>query len=106
MECNNLLSARNDLDTVDTLAAQEVERGYLRGPLPKLPFQSYRVSPIGIAEGKYSGKKRLILDLSSRHDIDSHPSINNLIDKDPCSLNYMKLDDAIKTLIKCGKMHF
>jgi hypothetical protein len=31
------------------------------------PFSVYRVSPIGIAEGKYSGKKRLILDLSSLH---------------------------------------
>ena len=103
MECKNLLSARNDPDTVDTLVAQEVERGYLRGPLPKLPFESYRVSPIGIAEGKYSGKKRLILDWSSPHDNDSHPSINNLIDKDLCSLNYVKLDDAIKAIIKCGK---
>ena len=40
MECKNLLSARNDPDTVDTLVAQEVERGYLRGPLPKLHLKS------------------------------------------------------------------
>jgi hypothetical protein len=106
MECKHLLSARIDLDTVDTFVAQEVERGYLRGPLPKPPFQSYRVSPIGIAEGKYSGKKRLILHLSFPHDNDSHPSINNIIDKDLCTLNYVKLDDAIKAIMKCGKMHF
>ena len=31
MECKNLWSARNDRDTVDTLVAQEVESGYLRG---------------------------------------------------------------------------
>ena len=65
MECKNLLSARNDPYTIDTLVAQEVERGYLRAPLPKLPFESYRVNPTGIAEGMYSGTKRLILDLSS-----------------------------------------
>ena len=34
MECKNMLSARNDPYTVDTLVAQAVERGYLRGPLP------------------------------------------------------------------------
>jgi hypothetical protein len=46
----------------------------------------YRVSPIGIVEGKYSGKKRLIVDLSSPHDSEEHSSINNLIDKEQCSL--------------------
>jgi hypothetical protein len=42
----------------------------------------YRVSPIGIVEGKYSEKKKLIVDLSSPHDGEEHSSINNLIDKE------------------------
>ena len=33
-----------------------------------MPFPVYRVNPIGVAEGKYSNKKRLIVDLSAAHD--------------------------------------
>jgi hypothetical protein len=44
-----------------------VQKGYIKGPFDAPPFSAYRVSPIGIAEGKYSDKKCLILDLSSPH---------------------------------------
>lgn len=44
------------------------------------PFDSYRVSPIRISTGKYSSKKRLIIDLSSPHNSEDHTSINDLID--------------------------
>ena len=53
--------------------------------------------------GKYSGKKRLIVDLSSPHDDLSHSSINDLIDKDACSLTYVRIDDAIKAIQQHGK---
>ena len=53
------------------------------------------VCPLGLAIGKYSGKKRLIVDLSSPHDNPNHVSINDLIDKDSCSMTYVKIDDAI-----------
>jgi hypothetical protein len=49
-----------------------VEKGYQKGAFEKPPFDMYRVSPIGIVEGKYSGKKRLIVDLSSPHDGEEH----------------------------------
>ena len=48
-----------------------------------------------MAEGKYSKKKRLILDLSAPHN-DTDLSINDLIDKAQCSMLYIKIDDAIK----------
>jgi hypothetical protein len=51
---------------------QELEKGYLIGPFIKPPFDIYRVSPIGIVEGKYSGKKQLILDLSAPHNNKLH----------------------------------
>ena len=60
MECKNLLSARNDPDTADTLVAQEVERGYLRGPLPKLPFESYRNSRRKVLRQKTSHSRLII----------------------------------------------
>jgi hypothetical protein len=65
------------------------------GPFCKPAFEHYRVSPIGVTTGKYSHKKRLILDLSSPHS-DDVASINDLIDKGQCSMSYIKIDDAVK----------
>jgi uncharacterized membrane protein len=66
----------------------------------------YRVSPIGIVEGKYSGKKRLIVDLSSPHDIEEHSSINNLIDKEQCSLSYVRINGAISAIKDLGVFQY
>ncbi|CAG2204547.1 unnamed protein product [Mytilus edulis] len=102
-ECRNSLSARTQPDVVSDLIEKEVFfKGFLYGPF-KDPFQNYRVSPIGIAEGKYSGKKRLILDLSSPHNDDKHLSINDLIDKQDCSMSYVRIDDAIDVILKFGR---
>ena len=49
------------------------------------------------------GKKRLIIDLSSPHNSKSHSSINNLIDKDQCTLSYARIDDAISKICEFGK---
>ncbi|XP_069133242.1 uncharacterized protein [Argopecten irradians] len=101
--CKNLQSALKDSDTVTELIHKEVIKGFLQGPFHALPFSSYRVSPIGVAYGKYSGKPRLIVDLSSPHEDDDHPSVNNLIDKDSCSLSYVRIDDAIQLIQQLGK---
>jgi hypothetical protein len=53
-------------------------------------------------EGKYSGKKRLILDLSAPHNNKLHSSINDLIKKEDYSLTYVKLDDAIQIVKSLG----
>lgn len=102
-ECKNLLSAVKQKVIVQELIEKEVQKGFLSGPYDTLPFDSYRVSPIGIAEGKYSHKKRLMVDLSSPHDSEIHQSINNLIDKEECSLSYVTIDDAIRHIIECGR---
>lgn len=73
--------------------------------LKNLPF-ILRVSPIGIATHKYSFKKRLILNLSSPHNNEDHLCINELIDKDLCSLSYIKLDDAIRVIQEFGPIVF
>ena len=62
-ECKNFLSARQNHSAVSELILQECEKGYLYGPFDHPPFENYRVSPLGLAVGKYSGKKRLIVDL-------------------------------------------
>ena len=85
-ECDNLLSAKKDPNATSELLQTELERGYLIGPFHSAPYETYRVSPLGIAIGKYSGKKRLIVDLSAPHQNEQHKSLNELIDKEEFSL--------------------
>lgn len=94
-----IYSAVRDPEAVDSLIGQKVQKGSFDVP----PFSEYRVSPIGIAEGTYSGKKRLLLDLSSLHNDAVHPRINDLIDEEYCSLSYVKIDDTISAIKHCGK---
>jgi len=65
------------------------------GPFDNSPFPTFRISPIGVATRKYSGKKRLIIDLSAPHN-GLADSINSLIPLAPFSLFYNTVDDAIK----------
>lgn len=68
-----------------------------------IPFSTYRVNPIGLAESKYSKKQRLIVDMSAPHNDEGNHSLNDLIDKDQYSLQYVKIDDAINTIKLLGK---
>ncbi|XP_078142279.1 uncharacterized protein LOC144539879 [Centroberyx gerrardi] len=67
------------------------------------PFsQVFRISPIGVATRKYSGKKRLIMDLSSPHG--SHiPSINSVIPSPDFSMQYATIDHAITLIRLAGR---
>ena len=91
-ECKNLLSARMQPDIVAKLLKDGCDKGYAYGPFL-----------IGVATGKYSDKKRLIINLSAPHNDLKHVSINDLIDKDQCSFTYVKLDDAIKRIRETGQ---
>jgi len=102
-ECKNLLSASQNPEDTTNLLVSELSNGYVIGPFDKIPFLHYRISPLGIAESKYSRKKRLIVDLSAPHDDSAHPSLNDLIDKDDFSLSYVSIDNAISVIQKLGK---
>ena len=99
LECKNLLSATSQPEITSKLIQSEVDKGFLLGPLDSMPF---RVNPTGIAEGKYSKKKRLIVDLSAPHNDDNNKCLNELIDKEDFSLNYVTIDYAIKTIKQSG----
>lgn len=101
--CSNLLSARREQKCTSDLISSEVSKGFLLGPFSSPPFPTYRINPIGIAEHKYSKKKRLIVDLSAPHNDDLHPSLNSLIDKDKYSLSYVRIDDAIDIIKLLGQ---
>ncbi|KAK3106164.1 hypothetical protein FSP39_014029, partial [Pinctada imbricata] len=63
-----------------------------------LPHQSNRSS-----RRKYSGKKRLIVDMSSPHNNENSQSINDLIVKEVYCLHYVTIDDAIKVIERIGQ---
>ena len=94
--CNNLQSALREPDVVDALLAKETGKGYLLGPFPV-----FRVSPIGVATRKYSGEKRLIVDLSAPHNTQV-PSINSLIPPEPFSLYYTDIEHSIRLIKQAG----
>ena len=102
-ECENLLSAKKDAITTTELIQTELDRGYLIGPFNNVPFETYRINPLGIAIGKYSGKKRLIVDLSAPHENEQHKSLNELIDKEEFSLSYVTIDNAIQKIKELGR---
>ncbi|CAG2208382.1 unnamed protein product [Mytilus edulis] len=80
-QCKHLLSAISQ--PVNSLIDTEIQKGYLFGPFDNIPYKHFRINPIEVAEGKYSKKKRLIVDLSAPHDDELNPSLNELIDTDP-----------------------
>lgn len=102
-ECKNLQSATTQPEIIDKLIDSEVDKGFLQGPYKQLPFSQYRVSPIGVSFGKYSNKPRLIVDLSAPHEDEQNPSVNELIDKELCSLSYVSVDDAINKILELGQ---
>ena len=103
LECKNLLSARSQIEITTKLIESEMQKGFLVGPFNKMPFDIYRVNPVGIAEGKYSKKKRLIVDLSAPHNDQDHTCLNELINKEDFSLNYVTIYHAIDIIKKTGK---
>ena len=103
IECKNLRSTNSQSEHVSTLIDSEVSKGYLYGPFDSIPFDNFRINPIGVAESKYSKKKRLIVDLSAPHENPDNPSLNELIDKDEFSLQYVSIDDAISVIKRLGR---
>lgn len=91
----NLQSALKEPEVDSQLLKKELDKGYLIGSYKSSAFAVFRTSPIGIAARKYSGKKRLIFDLSAPHS-GPVPSINSLIPPEPFSLHYSTVDNAIK----------
>ena len=103
MECKNLVSANSQPDVTTQLIQSEVDKGFLVGPLDRMPFKIYRTNPIGVAEGKYSQKKRLIVDFSAPHNDENNACLNDMIVKEDFSLNYVTVDDPIAKIKEKGR---
>jgi hypothetical protein len=103
LTCPNNMSCKNNMEAAQQLMEYELSRGYVIGPFLESPFTNCRINPVSIAEGKYSRKKRLVVDLSAPHDQEQEHSLNDLIDKECYSLTYVKIDQAVQIIREFGK---
>ncbi|XP_062383578.1 uncharacterized protein LOC134071030 [Sardina pilchardus] len=98
----NLQSALTEPSIVSELLSKELNKGYVLGPFSAPPFHPFRVNSLGVATRKYSGKKRLIFDMSSPHS-ETWSSVNEMIPLEPFSLHYASVDNAIHLIKIAGQ---
>ena len=95
----NLTSALDHPGVIDQYLAKEVSLLRVAGPFSSPPLPNLQVSPFGIIPKRNQpGEWRLILDLSSPHG----SSVDDGIPKEPYSMHYVTVDDAIRELISLG----
>ena len=94
---DSLSSAREQPSSVDDHIAGRIRAGESAGPFSVPPFDVFVSSPLGVVPKK-NGKLRLIHPLSYPND----QSVNDGIDKDTFSLQYVMVDDAIDLLCMHG----
>ncbi|KAK3726195.1 hypothetical protein QZH41_003183 [Actinostola sp. cb2023] len=96
----NKKSAEDQPAVIDEYLANEVALGRVAGPFSHPPIPSLHISSFGvIPKSGQPGKWRLIVDLSSPEGA----SVNDGIDPDSFSLQYIRVDDIIKMVSKLGK---
>ena len=84
---------------VDAYLANEVSSGRVAGPFSSSPFPCLHISSFGVIPKKgQPGKWRLIVDLSSP----GCASVNNSIDPQDYSLQYIKVDQVIRMVSRYG----
>ena len=94
----NLLSARNNPQVINTSINTEIQRGHTSGPFMVPPVFPLHCSPLG-AVPKKDGSHRIILDLSSPRGV----SINDGILKEDFTVRYTSFDDAVDLVRHLGK---
>ena len=96
----NMRSATDHPDVIDKYLATEIAKSCVAGPFATPLFPNLHCSPFGVIPKKgQPGKWQLILHLSSP----TQHIVNDGIPKDPFSLQYISVDDAIKILMVLGR---
>lgn len=78
----------------------EVKQGRTIGPFISRPFANFQVYPLGLVPKKNSSKWRTIFHLS--YPKSSNSSVNANIASEDYSLQYVRIDDAIRILLTLG----
>lgn len=95
----NKPSAFKNPDVIDNYLSNEVSLGRLAGPFSSPPFPNLHVSSFGVIPKRGQvGQWRLIVDLSSP----TGASVNDGIDPDAYSLQYITLDQVIAAVSQLG----
>ena len=98
---SNMFSAVENPGVVMEYLEKERSLGRIVGPIPSeaVPPEAH-VSPFGvIPKSSQPGKWRLIVDLSSPES----RSVNDGIEPELCSLQYLRLDDVISRIVQVGR---
>lgn len=98
----NLISASQHPEVVSGNIHREVQLGRIAGPFSSPPLPDLQCHPIGMVPKKHSVEWRTIYHLS----YPEGGSINVHIPKDPYSLQYVRVDDAIAILRSLGPGSF
>ena len=96
----NLKTAYMLPDIVDSNLLDEVKLGHTIGPFTSPPFKNFQIYPLGLVPKKNSSKWRTIFHLSYPKTSDT--GINANISSEDYSLQYVRIDDAIRILLKLG----
>ena len=94
----NLISSSEHPEVVSTNIAKEINLGRMAGPFLEPPLPNLQCHPVGVVPKKHSAEWRTIYHLS----YPEGDSINDGIPKDPYSLKYVRVDDAIRIVQGLG----
>ena len=97
----NLKSAMDNPTSVNDKLSKELAAGRIVGPFDSPPFETFRVSPLGLVPKKLPGEFRLI-----HHMHVSYPeglSVNDGIPKELATVKYATIDDAVRLIKAIGK---
>ena len=79
---------------------KELEMGRITGPFLEPPLPNFKCSPLAIREKRQPGTFRLLHNLSYPYNQDA---VNFNIPKESSTVQYAKLQDAIKLIQECGQ---
>ena len=98
----NRKSAMDNPTSVNDKLSKQLAAGRIVGPFDSPPFESFRVSPLGIVPKKLPGEFRLIHHLSYPEGL----SVNDGIPKELATVKYATIDDAVRLIKAIGKGYF
>ena len=96
---NNLSSAAQHPEIVDSKLEKEMQADRIRGPFDHPPIDNLKVSPLGVIPKKQPGEFRMIHHLS----FPDGGSVNDFIPPEYCSVHYATVDDAVRMIKYLGK---
>lgn len=95
----NKQSALQNSQVIDKYLENEILKGRLAGPFNQSPLPQLQLSSFGVIPKRgQPGKWRLIVDLSSPRGC----SVNDGINREDFTLQYVKVDDIVKMVSKLG----